>query len=477
MLLKGAISEPIDFSKVWSDGEYYLWEPIAADGYISLGVIFTKNNRKPDKTKFCCVAADFLKETKYEDKNIFKYNNTDDQANQLTLWKSKPNSSSNSYNSYLKASLTSNKPSTFIHPVFDMIFKPKDNLDILYMGLLDPSETNTTCFKLSVESETKQKPQIIPPIKFNVDGDNKIKSNTGKCIGLKKSYWSSIFNDNNNDNNNNPELSLVDCKDDSYYPTNFTINDEFIHLTEKMDYCIEQNDDKLIISKFDKDNDNQKFKYIENYIVNIKDDYKCLDYNENELVFNKCNFTDNQKWNMNEHLVPSILNMNDIVYFKKKIPRATATFNTNFPNNTKVYNYLNEVIDEDNFHVYIKGKIVDSKEKIWKIKFDNSLGSLDVNKNDNLLIPYNFDNNNKIKKGTFILAHDGNLNEKNYSTNNIMWKARVTNVLEDNKLEVIFSINSIEANENKFNKGRPRISEKKIIDSSNVIVYQYGYSN
>ena len=40
ILLKGAVSEPIDFSKIWSDGEYYLWEPIAPDGYVYCKIVW-----------------------------------------------------------------------------------------------------------------------------------------------------------------------------------------------------------------------------------------------------------------------------------------------------------------------------------------------------------------------------------------------------------------------------------------------------
>ena len=41
-------------------------------------------------------------------------------------------------------------------------------------------------------------------------------------------------------------------------------------------------------------------------------------------------------------------------------------------------------------------------------------------------------------------------------------------------IRVIFSINSIEANENKMDMGRPRINTKKIVNKENVIVLEPG---
>ena len=97
---------------------------------------------------------------------------------------------------------------------------------------------------------------------------------------------------------------------------------------------------------------------------------------------------------------------------------------------------------------------------------------MNISKNKNLLISANSINNKNIKKGTKILAKNGDITFSEHNT--IMWEAVVNEVLENDNLEVIFSINSIEANENKMDMGRPRINTKKIVNKENVIVLEPG---
>ena len=89
IILKGAVSSPIDFKKIWEGNGLYLWEPIAPSGFIALGVVFTKSLQKPNKDRYCCVARDFLLETKYKEEPDFSYTNTNSP---LTLWSGNNNS-------------------------------------------------------------------------------------------------------------------------------------------------------------------------------------------------------------------------------------------------------------------------------------------------------------------------------------------------------------------------------------------------
>ena len=111
--------------------------------------------------------------------------------------------------------------------------------------------------------------------------------------------------------------------------------------------------------------------------------------------------------------------------------------------------------------------------KKFTITLTNNLGVKQVESNDNLLIPLIYNNSKYIKIGMEVLLTDGIFNVENYNTN-VFWKAKVTKLLDNNKCEVLFSINSIEANEHKYSMGRPRISTKQVVDTDRLILLNPG---
>ena len=176
--------------------------------------------------------------------------------------------------------------------------------------------------------------------------------------------------------------------------------------------------------------------------------------------------------NINTHC----LRKNTVILYKTTYARSKEETNrySNKKNNSYIYNYLSEVIDDEFFHLYLKGKITDVNKNIFTITLNNNLGQRNVNVNDNSLIPLIYNNSSNIKEGMEVLLTDGIFTVEDYNKTNVFWKAKVIQKLENNKCEVIFSINSIEANENKYNMGRPRTNNKKIVDMDRLVILNPG---
>lgn len=470
LLLTGAVSDPIDYENIWSGSGMYLWKPIASDGYVSLGVVFTTINKKPVNENICCVASEFIKEVEYNEQSSFVYD--DNGSNKLSLWTSK---GTNKSHQYFVASLSSIKPSKFINPIYDFNFETKDFMDMLYIGEVKSDELESACFKISQGALSTPKPMDYINFENDIYNNKKIKNNDGKCIGLTKSYWSDIYNKNDS----SQELTIVDCKSHDYSPTNFSLflEDNTIRLADKPNYCLENSDDKLYIKPCNGTNQ-QQFKYINNNIVNtdIKSNsiQKCLETTEDSLVFNKCSEEASQNWSINKTTKIKCLKDNEIVYYKTIYPRSKLITQSNKKNNTDKYNYLDESIDSTNFHLYLKGKIIGTNKEdteYWDIKLNNNLGTKKVHKNDNLLVPYDNQSQDFVI-GEYILGKNGGLDIDHYNESNIKWEGRITKVVNETKVEVIYTINSIEANLNKLSLGRPRFSEKKIVNKSDIIILE-----
>ncbi len=475
LLLKGAVSNPIEFNKIWEDKDkqLYLWNPIAADGYISMGVVFTTTDDEPDKTRFCCVASEFLTETTYKPNPTINIEN-----NSLNLWSPKETNNTNNTKIenyvYYKATTTDTPPSQFIYPIYNFKFEPDDYLDLLYIGKVESNELESACFKLTKLNSNVTVPPIPPiPITYK-ELKNKIMSVTqkNKCISLKDSYWSK------ENDTIDTDIVLGDCKDNDYWPTNFIYKNNNLILRKDTSLCLENNNASLSLSKCNK-SDKQYFQYQDDYLINKQNNIsKCLTINKKEVSFEECDFSaediNSQKWSINQNFVIPCLKLNDLVYFKTLYPRAPEVNNKNNNNNNNntIYNYLNEPIDETHFHIYVPAIITSENEKNWIIKLSNTSKTQTIPKNKNALIPINSNNNSNIIEGTRVLAHDGGLNVKGYE--NVMWEAQVIKVLKNSNIEVLFSINSIEANENRMDMGRPRINIKKVLNTENVIVLEPG---
>ena len=466
ILYKGAVSNPIDFKLLWNNDEktVSIWKMIPPNGYVALGVIFNTNMAKPIKTNYVCIAIEYTDEIELGS-NIW---NNDDEFNKLSIW------NTGDLN-YIIAGLSYKKPSEFTNPVYSVILEEKDYMDRLFMGKVKLDELESACFKIlneknkkgyrrnySIKNIKKENKQIIS--KKTID----LKQ---KCISLKNSYWGL--------NKTEPEIELIDCPDEETFNTNWLFNkDETIRLEKKLDHCLTIKNNKLILDKCKKNDQNQKFNYSpsdknNSILMNINNDtkdFKCVENKNGELILSNCDDKIEQKWIIDQDVQYLCLLKGSIVYYKQKIKRGENKYFGTRRNNTKLNNYLNEYVDEENFHVYLKGVIEnDNNNNDWEIKFNNS-EKLFLNKNTNKLILHSIPNISSLKKGTEVLCKNGGLLEIGYSENNIMWKCTILNVLPNEKYNILFSINSIEANLNKNSLGRPRENVAKIVNLNDLIL-------
>lgn len=463
ILLKGAVSEPVGFKLVWNSNKIYIWKPIPGDGYVGLGVAVTLNKNPPDKSLFCCVAIEYTSEVLLED-NMYWSSRDNDPSNPLSLWEVP------SKNYYI-SNVAFTKPSEFGQPVYSINLESSDYMDRLFMGK-ETDETESLCFKV-IKNKTKL-PDSIDPIDFGeyIEKNNykisfyeKAETLVKKCVALEYVYWSK-FNSNKIDNT---KMDMIpgECKTDDYMGTNFILNnDGTIHLKDNTRYCLENSSNKLVISSCNKTK-SQKFFYdrSKNTIISLDNNY-CLD---NDMKFNET-CLGNSNFFIKQELLTNCIDINSVVYIKKKIKRQNDSYFSQRKDNTILLNLLNEEIDRVYLHVYVKGIVIDNKDKKYKIRlYDQNSSIINVGKDTNNVIPYFIPQSNKIEKGAELLVENGGVMGK-YNEKNIRWKAKVIEKIENNKYVVLFSINSIEADMNKMSFGRPRTNEKKIIDLMDMVL-------
>tara|TARA_B110000967_G_C18799361_1_gene517590 strand:- start:604 stop:1134 length:531 start_codon:yes stop_codon:yes gene_type:complete len=148
-----------------------------------------------------------------------------------------------------------------------------------------------------------------------------------------------------------------------------------------------------------------------------------------------------------------------------------------------VDNLLGETYDKDNYHMFIKGIIAKSKDSNkFKLVFDTyrvngiSNNSIDMFKNSNDIILAYAPSYDDIKIGTKVLAKLGTPNSENHFENDVFkingshvkWMAVVIDKLDNNEVEVMFSINSYDlVKDTNTNRNRP-FSESNIRKIYNV---------
>jgi len=237
-------------------------------------------------------------------------------------------------------------------------------------------------------------------------------------------------------------------------------------LKDNTSYCLENSSNKLVISSCNKTK-YQEFFYdrSKNKIISLGNNY-CLD---NDMKFNET-CLGNSNFFIKQDVLTNCIDINSVVYIKKKIKRQKDSYFSQRKDNTILLNLLNEEIDRVYLHVYVKGIVIDKKDKNYRIKlYDQNSSIIDVGKDSNNVIPYFIPQSNKIEKGVELLVENGGVMGR-YNEKNIRWKAKVIEKLENNKFVVLFSINSIEADMNKMSFGRPRTNEKKIMDIMDMVL-------
>ena len=479
LLLKGAVSDPIGFELMWNSNNLYIWKPIPGDGYVALGVAVTLNKTPPDKTLFCCVAIEFTSEVLLENTPFWssKGNNPN---NPVSLWEVPSKN-------YFISNTAYTKPSEFSQPVYSINLEATDYMDRLFMG----KETTTTepfCFKV-IKNKTKI-PNKIEELDFNeyteennykisfyktpeTNGITEDVEQEKKCVGLDYVYWSKYYGNDGNDGNDGeaiPEkkqLISTECNSNDYMGTNFVLNnDSTIRLKENTKYCLENTENNLFLNKCNSTKA-QEFFYdkSKNSLMSLVNN-NCLN---DSLTFTE---TCKSKFIIKQEIIANCIGVNSIVYLKRKVKRHVDSYFSQRDDNTIRLNILNEEIDRTYLHVYVKGLVNEIKDGKYKIKlYDQNSSLVYLDTNTDLVIPYFIPQSNKIERGTELLLENGGIIGK-YTEKNIRFMAKVVEKLENNKFVVVFSINSIEADQNKTSLGRPRTNEKKVVDIMDLVLLQ-----
>ena len=489
ILLKGAVSDPIGFELLWNYNNIHIWNPIPADGYIGLGVIVTTNKNQPKKELYCCVAIEYTREIDLGD-TIYWSNKGNDIRYKLGIWET-PNKN------YYIINKGFSKPSEFAQPIYTLNFDEPDRLDKLYIGSVKSTELESACFKIINIKIPESK--IYNRVDFGeYTSKNNYKlivydsNNNKKCIGLNYSYWSKFYY---NLPSIEQQINLVDCRSNDYFGTNFITNEDgTIRLKDSNKYCLENRENKLLLSEC-RQSKEQKFNYDKgnNNLVSLLDN-TCLGYNGSVIEFSKCNinrfseqseeYEESEEYELPDtsrrqdiHIFQDILTncieINSVVYIKKNIKRSRDSYFSKREDNTILINVLNEDIDRVNFHIYVKGVVIDIEDNTFKIRLFDKRGSVVYLPRDTTtIIPDFIPSNNTLIKGVSILVKNGGVMGM-YNEENVRWKANIVKKLDNNKFSVIFSINSIEADYNKSSIGRPRTNEQKIIDILDIILLKH----
>jgi hypothetical protein len=482
LLFKGAVESPIDFKLIWKDPSgITIWKPIPADGYLALGVVFNTTTAKPVRSKYVCVAIEYAEQV---DLGTMAWNNRGaDENNKISLWNS-PDLN------YVIATPSFNRPSEFDNPVYNINTADKDFADRLYLGKVGEDDLESSCFMV-YEEETRAKPIERYKLTHNLSKyseDHHIISKVGDntCIGIKDSYWSKFYDDvtdaeDAEDTEDAAKAILVNYNgNDDEFSSNWSLfktNGSLftIRLRGNPKYCLTAQENTLVVKLFSaEDNAKQTFGYNGMKLFQhneVTKEFKCVANNSGKIALEACDDTKKtQQWLINQKPQVLCIAKGKVVYLKHKSRRGKSKFTGNRPDNTRVNNYLKEFHDRDYFHYYLKGLVEDETETDWVIKLYGDLGMRNINKKTGDLILNSAPYKPLLSKGTKVLCKNGGFHDLNYREANVRWVATIIDILPDEKYNVIFTINSLEADMNKQSLGRPRENKAKILSLTDLIL-------
>ena len=179
---------------------------------------------------------------------------------------------------------------------------------------------------------------------------------------------------------------------------------------------------------------------------------------------------DEHIWSINQEPQFLCLTKGKVVYIKTKSRRGKTKYTGNSTDYTNSNNFLKEFYDRDYFHYYLKGLIEDETETEWKIKMYGNLGYRTIKKIGGNIVLNTIPYNSQVRKGIKVLCKSGGFVKQGYNETNMLWEATVLESLPNDKYNVIFTINSVEANMNRQSLGRPRKNQSRIIDLSEMIL-------
>jgi hypothetical protein len=131
---------------------------------------------------------------------------------------------------------------------------------------------------------------------------------------------------------------------------------------------------------------------------------------------------------------------------------------------------LRQPTDDNYFYVYVYGQVTKINTETYTVELKGNLGFIEVDKLSNEIILFNTSLKSEMRKGSKVLCRNGGLLVDGYEESNVRWEATVVDILGDNKLVVLFDMNTLEANLNRDSMGRPRKNEEKIININDVIL-------
>jgi len=470
-LIKGACAYPIDFELIYkSNNSQYIWKMVPREGFVALGNIVTTSRIKPRKTKYYTVAFDYINQSELGNKVW----NTPKDVNlkPMSLWNSLDNAYFIAYNSTEK----NKRPNRFAYPIYTINTDPKTYNERLYMNSVKSNELETAAFM--VTDEPTQIAENIP-IKYSSVKENKedfriLNMTTENVMAIDKSLWSN-FNPTYESDAIEPEAVITATNTSENDFSNSWIYyrlDSTIRLKGNNKYGLTINSDTVYIDEINAANlPNQQLQYTNDNRLIFNINSKCIYEQDNVLKIGECNESSNaNKWIISQHPVNKCINVNNFVYVKRKVKKGIFNFFNTKSDYTNTYNVLRQPIDDNYFYVYVYGQVTKINTETYTVELKGNLGFIEVDKLSNEIILFNTSLKSEMRKGSKVLCRNGGLLVDGYEESNVRWEATVVDILGDNKLVVLFDMNTLEANLNRASMGRPRKNEEKIININDVIL-------
>jgi hypothetical protein len=190
----------------------------------------------------------------------------------------------------------------------------------------------------------------------------------------------------------------------------------------------------------------------------------CLtDSSRGYLRLEDCSKSKQQKWLIKKPNESECITKGTICYVKILIDRGDVSWLSE--QSEKV---INKKYDENQFHLYAKGEVINSIESYWLVDLVNGDGTKVAKQYTNEITMDIVPLPEKLKKGTRVICRNGGLALNGYEEKHIMWEGIVIKKINNEKYLVLFSVNSIELNSNRNSMGRPRRKDIREILINNI---------
>lgn len=284
------------------------------------------------------------------------------------------------------------------------------------------------------------------------------------------------------------KLNVGKCRNPDYFGTSWVYDENNIKLKDNRNYCITANLDNNNKTYLENDENNkvmlsqcvpgklgQQFIYSDNkvkYLDNNGESNYCLTkLINNDLKLLECNNNnENQKWNFKQLPIEYCGNRGDKVWVKVYKPRVRKEIIKNRLN-IPFENYFKEKYDYNFLHMWILGRIekIENNNLVIKLNKNNEVITKQIGSDDVVLD--RIISNNLYLQGNNVLIRNGDFNSKEYilKDTEVLWEGFILNPnTEENLIQVVMSINSIEPNNNNNNQGRPNYVQVKGLKKEDI---------